>query len=140
MKCGLEQNGVNFWSMTAQMNITDRDGFSSRIDIFIEPFVSVFSHCPNLRDFKILDAFSSVCVLYVCLHDYSQTVQPRTFSFGITFRMWIYKNDFIKFYKKSFCAELLPFFYISLRFLCNFEEQLRKKHMEIRFKLFLHVN
>ena len=32
----------------------------------------------------------------------------------------------IKFQKKLFSAELLPFFYISLRFLCKFEEQLRK--------------
>ena len=30
----------------------------------------------------------------------------------------------IKFQKKLFSAELLPFFYISLRFLCKFEEQL----------------
>ena len=30
----------------------------------------------------------------------------------------------IKFQKKSFFAELLPFFYISLRFLCKFEERL----------------
>ena len=30
----------------------------------------------------------------------------------------------IKFQKKKFFAELLPFFYISLRFLCKFEERL----------------
>ena len=30
----------------------------------------------------------------------------------------------IKFLKKLFFAELLPFFYISLRFLCKFEERL----------------
>ena len=30
----------------------------------------------------------------------------------------------IKFQKKLFFAELLPFFYISLRFLCKFEERL----------------
>ena len=30
----------------------------------------------------------------------------------------------IKFQKKLFSAELLPFFYISLRFLCKFEERL----------------
>ena len=30
----------------------------------------------------------------------------------------------IKFQKKIFFAELLPFFYISLRFLCKFEERL----------------
>ena len=30
----------------------------------------------------------------------------------------------IKFEKKLFFAELLPFFYISLRFLCKFEERL----------------
>ena len=29
-----------------------------------------------------------------------------------------------KFQKKLFFAELLPFFYISLRFLCKFEERL----------------
>ena len=30
----------------------------------------------------------------------------------------------IKFQKRLFFAELLPFFYISLRFLCKFEERL----------------
>ena len=35
------------------------------------------------------------------------------------------KNSFLKFLKNCF-AELLPFFYISLRFLCKFEDQLRK--------------
>ena len=35
-------------------------------------------------------------------------------------------NGFLKFLKKCFCAELSPFFYISLRFICKFEDQLRK--------------
>ena len=33
-------------------------------------------------------------------------------------------SKIIKFQKKLFFAELLPFFYISLRFLCKFEERL----------------
>ena len=39
--------------------------------------------------------------------------------------LW-HRNGFktIKFQKKLFSAELLPFFYISLRFLCKFEERL----------------
>ena len=35
----------------------------------------------------------------------------------------------IKFQKKLFSAELLPFFYISLKFLCKCEERLQKEQM-----------
>ena len=47
-------------------------------------------------------------------------------NFGITFLMSISKNVFLKFLRNCFFPELLPFIYISLRFLGNFEEQLRK--------------
>ena len=47
-------------------------------------------------------------------------------KFSITFLVWISKKAFLNFLKNCFFPELLPFFYISLRFLCNFEDQLRK--------------
>ena len=65
----------------------------------------------------------------VCVCVSATTATPfnlEVWNFGIAFIMWISKNGFLKFLKKYFYAELLPFFYISLRFLCNFEEQLRQ--------------
>ena len=73
-----------------------------------------------------------MCVVYVCmcvcLCDYSHAVQTRTFKF------WHWEHSlceylkivFSNFWKNCFYAELLSFFYISFRFLCKFEEQLRK--------------
>ena len=49
---------------------------------------------------------------------------PQLRNFGTTFLMWLSKNGFLKFLKNCFFPELLPFFYISLRFLCKFEERL----------------
>ena len=67
----------------------------------------------------------------VCMYAFAISATPFNLSlpnFGIkhSLYMWLSKNSFLKFLKKMFFAELLPFFYISLRFLCNFEEQLRK--------------
>ena len=45
-------------------------------------------------------------------------------SFGITFL--VSTTICSQILEKHFCAELLPQFYISFRFLCNFYEQLRK--------------
>ena len=47
-------------------------------------------------------------------------------NFGISCLMWISKNFFLKCLKNCLFEELLPFFYISLRFLCIFEERLQK--------------
>ena len=44
---------------------------------------------------------------------------------GITYS----KNGFLKLFENLFFQELLPFFYIYLRFLCSFEEQLRKTQL-----------
>ena len=71
----------------------------------------------------------SVACVCVCMCVFAITATPFNLelsNFGITFLMWISKNGFLKFSKNWFFAELSPFFYISLRFLCNFEEQLRK--------------
>ena len=71
-----------------------------------------------------------VCVcVFVCVYVLAITATPfnlELWSFGITILMWIFKNDFLRFLKNCFFPEILPFFYISFRFLCNFEEQLRK--------------
>ena len=67
--------------------------------------------------------------VYVCMCVFAITATTfylELSNFGITFLMRISKNGFLKFLKNCFFPELLPFFYISLRFLCNFEEQLRK--------------
>ena len=78
--------------------------------------------------------FACICVcVFVCMCVFmcffAVTATPFNLelsNFGIPFLMWISKNFFLKFLKNCFFAELSPFFYISLRFLCNFEEQLRK--------------
>ena len=65
-----------------------------------------------------------VCI-YVCMCVHSITATPfnlELWNFGIWFLVWSSKNGFLKFLKKYFFPELLPFFYFSLRFLCNFEE------------------
>ena len=73
-----------------------------------------------------------VCI-YVCIYVsmYVSAIVATPFNlqlwnFGTTLLTGLPKNGFLKFLKKFFFAELSPFFYISLRFLCNFEEQLRK--------------
>ena len=69
-----------------------------------------------------------VC-MYVCIYVSVIVATPfnlELWNYGTTFLIGLPKNGFLKFLKKSFFAELSPFFYISLRFLCNFEEQLRK--------------
>ena len=101
-----------------------------RLDL--QEFILVFI---NHREKKIFFRYylsSAVCVcVCVCVCVYVFAITATTFNielsnFGITFLMWISKNGFLKFSKNCFFAELSPFFYISLRFLCNFEEQLRK--------------
>ena len=54
----------------------------------------------------------------------------QLWNFGTTLLTGPPKKGFLKFLKNCFFAELSPFFYISLRFICNFEEQLRKKQKQ----------
>ena len=76
---------------------------------------------------------SSAGCLYLCMYlsIYVIAIVATPFNlqlwnFGTTLLTGLPKNGFLKFLKICFFAELSPFFYISLRFLCNFEEQLRK--------------
>ena len=67
--------------------------------------------------------------MYVCVYVSAIVATPfnlQLWNFGTILLTGLPKNDFLKFLEKIFLAELSPFFYISLRFLCNFEEQLRK--------------
>ena len=66
---------------------------------------------------------SSAGCLYVCNYDCSHTVQPQLLNSGTTFLMYLSKRVFSFIY---FFAQLLTFFYTSLRFLFKFEEQFRK--------------
>ena len=70
--------------------------------------------------------YLNVC-MYACLFNWSHTTIQAT-----ALKLWhniphVYNSSlfFSNFWKIVF-PELLPFFYISLRFLCKFEEQLRK--------------
>ena len=72
--------------------------------------------------------YDNVC-LSVCLYGFFSAIsKPNGKPFGI--QLLIDRPQMssktIKFQKKLFLAELLPFFYISFRFLCKFGEQLRK--------------
>ena len=72
---------------------------------------------------------SSAGCLYVSMYVSAVVATPfnlELWNYGTTFLMGLPKKVFLKFLKNCFFAELSPFFYISLRFLCNFEEQLRK--------------
>ena len=64
----------------------------------------------------------------VCLSVSSRFSRPFGNRFGNPLYTVAYRHRMssktIKFQKKLFSAELLPFFYISLRFLCKFEERL----------------
>ena len=64
-----------------------------------------------------------VCVC-VCLCVFAITATP--FNLELSILLGISKNGFLKFLKNWFLAELLSFFYICLKFLCKFEEQLLK--------------
>ena len=67
--------------------------------------------------------------MYISMYVISIVATPFTLqlrNFGTTFLMGLSKNGFLKFLKNCFFAELLPLLYISLRFLCNFEEELHK--------------
>ena len=68
----------------------------------------------------------SVCVsVCVCIRVFLGHLEPDWdilwYKVALCFRNG---SKTIKFQKKLFFAELLPFFYISLRFLCKFEERL----------------
>ena len=70
--------------------------------------------------------------VYVCMYVFAITATPfnlELLNFGTPFCMWISKNGFLKFLENCLFADLLPFFYISLRFLWNFEEQLLKNQL-----------
>ena len=72
--------------------------------------------------------YLSVC-LFICMFVLSIVAtpfNPQLCSFGITFLMWMILDIFFQIFEKLFFPELLPIFYISLRFICTFEEQLRK--------------
>ena len=60
----------------------------------------------------------------VCPFDCSKRFNLQLWNFGITFLMWLSLDVF--FSNFCFLPGLLHFFYIPLRFRCNFEEQLRK--------------
>ena len=47
-------------------------------------------------------------------------------NFSMIFIMWLSKKDFLKLFKKKIVSIVIAFFYISLKFLCEFEEQFRK--------------
>ena len=77
---------------------------------------------------KVVRFFFYAC-LYVFMYVFSIVATPLNMqhrNFAITFLNWLSKNGFLKFLKKNFCAELSPFFYISLRFICKLEEQFWK--------------
>ena len=61
MECGIEANG-QLWSLSAQMNIPDKDGFSYQIAIKGGIAVSIFYHCPNLRDIASYDLRYTSCL------------------------------------------------------------------------------
>ena len=69
------------------------------------------------KKFPVLAKFCSMCMYVFAIT--ATLFNLELSNFGITFLMWISKNGFLKFKKNYFCAELLPFFYISLRFLCS---------------------
>ena len=113
---------------------------------------SCVNFCPRLTElfinhreksfFKYYQVRQDVC-MYVCIYLSMYVIaivatpfNLQLWNFGTTFLMWLSKNRFLKFLKNCFFAELLPFLYISLRFLCNFEEE----PMEIGMKFFLHKN
>ena len=69
----------------------------------------------------------SVCVFVgvcLCVHFLSAISQPIGIPFSTQFPFGSGKDLKQQYLKKVIFAELLPFFYISLRFLCKFEERL----------------
>ena len=89
------------------------------------------NHSPRKKFVYVLPKFGRMYVglcgcVCMCVFTITGTLFSLEISnFGITFIMWISKNSFLKFLKNCFYAELLLFINISLKFLCNFEEQLR---------------
>ena len=65
--------------------------------------------------------------MYRCPFDCSRTIQPRALKFWHNIPHVNNSRRFFQICEKLFFPKLLPFFYISLRLLCNFEEQLHKK-------------
>ena len=104
--------------------------YRPRLFVVGKSMMAPFQSPRNFFFFFRYNLSSVVCVcVYVCMYVFANTATPFNLelsNFGITFLMWISKNGFLKFLKNCFFAEVSPFFYISLRFLCNFEEQLRK--------------
>ena len=64
--------------------------------------------------------------MYVCYWDCSHTVQHRALQLLRNNPHITFLKQFSQFHEKVRFAELLRFFYISLIFICKFEEQLRK--------------
>ena len=91
--------------------------------------LSDICHFPPVQSEQFGRMFVSIYVCgYVCMYVFSILATPFNLqlrNFGITFLIWLSKNDFHNFLKKNVFLELLPFFYISLRFLYKFEERLR---------------
>ena len=80
--------------------------------------------------------------MYVCMCVFAITATPFNLelsNFGITFVMSISKNDFLKFLKNCFFAELLPFFYISIDFSINLKSDYVKTRGG-RNQILLHIN
>ena len=83
-----------------------------RVDFFQSPLFLFY--------FYVLLKFGRMFISrYVCYCDCSNTVNLQFRNFGTTYLMGLSKKCFLKFLKNVF-AELLPLFYISLRFLCKF--------------------
>ena len=73
----------------------------------------------------------SVC-LSICSFAFFQAIsKPIGIQFGTKWLFWPRKGSKTTIFKKLFLAELLPLFYISLRFLCKFEERLQKNPKEV---------
>ena len=67
---------------------------------------------------------SSAGCLYLGMYVIAIVATPLTYSFETLAQhtSWDCLKMFSQIFEKMFFAELLPFFYISLRFLCKFEE------------------
>ena len=81
----------------------------------------------HLYIYKYEDVCMCLCVC-VCLFVFSRFSRPFGIRLGCPLAQmcfdaskWFLNNNISK---KIFSAELMPFFYISLRFLCKFEERL----------------
>ena len=113
---------------------------------FVKSFLSWISKKWNFQ-FKKKNVYFSryrllralIPCLYVCILLIVATpFNLQHWNFGIIILTWLSKKGFLNFLKNCFFAELSPFFYISLRFLCNFEEQWRKTNGDKNEILFTH--